>query len=109
MNSAFKPTILKTAALHALATTAYIVLVVSFLNQTERFFGEITEKTILIPITMLLLFVCSAALTGVLVLGRPVQWFLDGKKKDAITLLFATIGCLFVVALIAFVVLLLIQ
>lgn len=45
------------------------------------------EDTVFIPITMLMLFVCSAAITGFLVFGKPAMLYLDGKKQDAIQLL----------------------
>jgi hypothetical protein len=65
------------------------------------------NNTILIPIAMLMLFVFSAAFTGILILGRPVMWYLDGKKKEAIYLLFYTLLVFFVVTLIAFLLLIL--
>lgn len=40
---------------------------------------------------ILLLFVFSAALTSMLIFGRPVLWYLDGKKKEAISLLTHTL------------------
>lgn len=45
-------------------------------------------------ISMLLLFVLSAALVGSLVFGRSVYWYLEGKKLEAVKLLFATLAWL---------------
>lgn len=92
--------ILKYASLNALWTAFYVILVAIFLNSAGHIFGS--EKTILIPIAMLLLFVFSASLCGALVLGRPVLWYMDGKKKEAITLFVYTLVVFFVVTLLAF-------
>lgn len=89
-------TVIKHAATNALITTAYIVLVALFLSNAERIFDQAEPKTILIPILMLLLLVFSAALTGTFVFGRPVMWYLEGKKKEALSLLVYTLGFLFI-------------
>jgi predicted transglutaminase-like protease len=100
-----KNQILKIAGLNALATTAYIAAVVSFIFYAPKTIDE--KATVLLPIMMLLLFVSSAAITGSLVLGRPILWYMDGKKKDAIHLLIATLVSLFAITLVAFCTLLL--
>ena len=97
-----KNTIIKHAALNALGTALYIALVASLLFYAPHIFGKNTKDTVLIPISMLLLFVLSASVTSSLVLGRPILWYLDGKKKDAVSLLVATVGCLFLLTLFAF-------
>lgn len=45
--------------------------------------------TVLVPILMLLVF--SASVTGGLIFGRPVLWYLDGKKKETFSLLITTL------------------
>ncbi len=97
-----KTPILKFAGLNALGTALYISLVASLLFNAPRLFGNNGKDTVLIPIAMILLFVFSASLTGVLVLGRPVLWYLDGKKKEAVSLLLTTVGFLFLFTLCAF-------
>ncbi len=92
--------ILKRAFLNSVGTAAYIILVVSFIFSL-RFFSE-AEDTIIIPIAMLLLFVCSAAITGFLVFGKPVMLYIDGKKRDAVSLLGYTLGILVLITIIAF-------
>ena len=49
---------------------------------------------------MLMLFVFSAAVTGSLIFGQPVLWYLDGKKKDALTLLTYTLAVFFILTVI---------
>lgn len=93
--------IVKRAFLNALGTAVYILLVVSFIFSLQRFSN--TEDIILIPIAMLLLFVCSAAITGFLVFGKPVMLYLDGKKREAVVMLGYTICTLFFLTVIAFI------
>ncbi len=94
-------TILKFAGLNALGTALYITIVGSLFFYAPQLFGG-TKDTVLIPIAMLLLFVLSASTTGLLVLGRPILWYLDGKKKEAISLLITTLGFLFLFTFFAF-------
>jgi hypothetical protein len=96
-------TILQSAFINALGTAAYIVLVAAFLFYAPMIFGP--ARSVLIPIAMLHLFVFSAALTGSLVFGRPVLWYLDGRKQDALSLLFWTLVILLGFTLLALVVL----
>ncbi len=63
-------------------------------------FGQ--AQTVFVPIFVLMLLVFSAALTGALIFGRPVLWFLEGKKKDALLLLAYTLGMFFITMLFAF-------
>ena len=58
---------------------------------------------------MLMLFVFSAAFTGTLVLGRPIVWYLNGKKREALSLLFYTLGVFLAITLIAFLFLIIIM
>lgn len=94
-----KREIIKYALINALGTALYIVAVASFIFLgKEGVFGE--RETLLIPIAMLMLFVFSAALTGILIFGRPVMWYLDGKKREALSLLFYTLGIFLVITII---------
>ncbi len=68
----------------------------------QRYSG-VPENEIIIPISMLLLFVCSAAITGGLVFGKPVMLYIDGKKKEAVSLLLHTIAMLFLITIVFFV------
>jgi len=94
--------VMKYALINALSTAGYIVLVaiVMFIG-TEYAFGE--RDTILIHIAMLMLFVFSAAVTGLLVFGRPAVWYLNDKKKEALSLLFHTLGIFFVITIVVFI------
>jgi hypothetical protein len=93
----------KQAAINALSTFAYILGVVTLLSHAEQIFGPDEPKSVVIPLAMLSLFVFSAALTSFLVFGRPVLWYLDGKKKEAVSLLSWTLGIFFSLTVLAFV------
>lgn len=88
--------IIKYASLNALGTALYIALIASVLFYAPKVFHtENTPDTVLAPIAVLCLFVFSAALTGFLMLGRPVAWYIDGQKKEALSLLAWTLGIFF--------------
>jgi len=93
--------ILRRAFADAIGTTLYIVLVVSFMFSLRSFPG--IEDTPFIPMAMLLLFVCSAAITGFLVFGKPIMLYIDGKKREAVALLGYTLGILFLITIISFI------
>jgi len=91
-----KSKIFKYAFLNGVATAVYIVLVALFLTFISGFFPE--EDTVIAPIFMLMLFVVSAGITGSLVLGRPILWYIDGKKKESVILLSETLGIILLIA-----------
>jgi hypothetical protein len=96
-----KKDIVKNAFINAGITAAYIIILVFCLTNAESIFGEKDpENEFFIPVIMLLVLVISATVTGAAVLGRPVTWYLDGKKKEAFQLLATTIGVLMVIAVI---------
>jgi hypothetical protein len=65
------------------------------------FFPE-PENMILVPMGMLLLFVCSAAITSFLVFGKPVMLYIDGQKKEAVTMLGYTLGIMVLITIVLF-------
>jgi len=95
--------IIKRAIIDSVGTAVYIILVVSFIFSLQIFSSK--PDTIIIPIAMLLLFVCSAAITGFLVFGKPVMLYIDGKKREAISLLGYTLGILVFLTLRSFILL----
>ena len=80
----------KRGFINALATALYVAAVGSFL-----FLGSQIKigraNVMIVPITILLLFVLSAAITGFLIFGKPAQLYVDGKKKEALSLLTYTL------------------
>ncbi|MEK6918671.1 MAG: hypothetical protein AABW73_01400 [Nanoarchaeota archaeon] len=97
-----KSEIAKYAIINALSTALYVIILVSLIF----YFGKTlqgSEETILIPIGMIMLFLFSASLTGTLVLGRPIMWYLDNKKKEALQLLLSTLIIILMITLIVFI------
>lgn len=83
----------KRSFIHALLAYAYIVGIAAFFNLgVEKMFKNVPE--FFGPIIMLSLLVLSAAVMAILVFGKPVLLYLDNQKKDAVTMLFYTLGCL---------------
>lgn len=95
--------IVKKALLDAAGIAIYILAVASFMSYVPNTFEQ--QKSVLVPVTMLSLLVLSAAITGSLMFGRSVLWYLDGNKKDAVTLLFAKLVCMLIVFVISFAIL----
>lgn len=79
------------ALLNSLGVLAYTSLIAAFLANGERIFGG-QDNHFLIPAVMLMLFVLSAAITGSLVMGKPILLYMENKKSEALKLFFYTIG-----------------
>lgn len=93
--------VIKRAFLDAIGTVAYVILVASLMFSLQGVLPK--EDTVFVMASFLLLFVCSAAITGFLVFGKPVMLYMDGKKKEAVSLLGYTIGIIFLITIILFV------
>ena len=78
----------------------YIILIASFLTYIPSVVKYEVENSVLVPIIMLSLLVLSVAIMGTLIFGRPVLWYLDGKKGEAVRLLLGTIVFFFIYILI---------
>ena len=70
----------------------------------QNLFSE-KKDVIIIPMAMLLLFVSSAGITGFLVFGKPVMLYIDGKKREAVSLLVYTFGILLLTTILFFILL----
>jgi hypothetical protein len=80
--------------INSVGVLVYVSLVATITQNGEKIFGAM--KNLVGPIAFLLLFVFSALVTGLLILGRPVYLFLDGFKKEAVKMLIYTVGWMFV-------------
>ncbi len=87
------------SVLNSLGVLAYVSLVVTFMQNAEKMFGK--EDNALTGVVVIMLFVLSAFITGSLVIGRPVMLYLDGKKAEAVRMLFYTGASLFILLLLA--------
>ena len=102
-----KSQIAKYALLNSLSAAVYVTVIGLFLPNSSKFFGQ--TDTVVTPVAVLLLLVVSVAVMAVLVFGRPVMWYLDGRKKEAVSLVFFTVGFLVLFTLIAFTMLLIVS
>ena len=85
-------TLIQRSFLNALATVEYISIVAVVMRNAEKIFEPMDN--LWGPITFLMLFILSAAITGSLVLGKPVLMYLNGNKSEAVKLFLYTIGWL---------------
>ncbi len=83
----------------------YILLVATIISNGKELFGNANQFWQ--PVAFLLLFVLSAAITGLLVLGKAIILYLDGMKKEGVQLFGYTLGWLALIAILVFVVLIL--
>lgn len=89
------------AFINSLLAFIYIILIVLFMNNGAKLFGE-DDRGILAPIGILSLLVLSATVMGILIFGKPIMFFIDGNKKDAIKLTTYTIIGFFIITVIYF-------
>ncbi|MFA6432746.1 MAG: hypothetical protein WCV82_02970 [Candidatus Paceibacterota bacterium] len=80
----------KNPFLNALIALAYIALISSFMFYGLRALGS-EPDTVIAPVTMLSLFVLSAAFMGLDFFYYPVAMYLDGDKKGSLSLLTKTV------------------
>lgn len=90
--------IIQNAFIDAGAATLYIILIAILFTMESGFMGN----GILSGAMMILILTISVAMMGILIFGKPVFWYLDGEKKDALSLLGYTIGFLFIAFVIIF-------
>ena len=88
---------------HAVVVLIYVSAVSLVMSHGSAWFG--VKDTPWTPVAVLMLFVLSAAVTGTLVVGRPILMYLDGQKKEALKFFGLTVGWLFIITLIVFVLL----
>lgn len=97
--------VVKRALLNSLITVFYIILVALFLNYFQNIIGN--PNNVLMAIFMIMFFVFSAGLTGSLVFGTPIVWYLNSKKRDAVKVLLWTFTFIFLLLILAFIILVL--
>lgn len=87
------------AGRNAAGVLVYVLLVGTLLINGNRLFGS--TNALLGIMAFLLLFVLSAAVTGLLILGQPASLYLRGDRPEGIRLLLFTVGWLFVLVSLA--------
>jgi len=81
----------------------YVAVVATVMQNAQRLFGSEKPDTVLAPIGILLLLVVSAATMGLLIFGKPVMLYLDGKKREAVAMVVCTVGQLAAFTILLFV------
>ncbi len=81
--------LIQRSLLNALGTIAYVSVLVALAQNGEKIFGQVNQS--LAPVAFLILFVLSAAVTGGLVLGKPVMLYLANQKSEAIRMFIYTL------------------
>jgi hypothetical protein len=89
--------IIKNSFIDAGLAVIYIAAASLFMASQDKIIGNETLSIMM----MLLLLVISVAMMGILIFGKPVIWYLDGKKKEALELVGYTIGFLVFILAIA--------
>jgi hypothetical protein len=82
---------MKKPFLHALGAALYIATLVLVVHATS-FLPQSQEESIIIPMTMLGLFVLSAAVMGFLFLSEPLRLLIEGKKQEALAFFGKVVG-----------------
>ena len=103
-NNTMDKKIIKQAFLLALGEGVYITLVALLMFGIQKLFGGKPDPVIIAPLAFLLLFVISAAISGALILGKPMMFYLDGKKKEALQLFGFILAWLLLFLIIAFII-----
>jgi hypothetical protein len=93
----------KKSLMNAFSVAVYVAAIAYLMQNGERFFGK--TNNFFGGFAFLLLFVVSAAIVGYQVFGQPVTMYLDGKKKEAITMASQTIGWLTAIIVVVLVIL----
>lgn len=89
--------ILKQSFSFSALAVLYIAIVSFVMSNAERFVGE-QDANVLAPIIFLLLLVISVATMGMLIFGKPLMLYMDGKKRDAVQMVICTIVSLMIFA-----------
>ena len=76
--------------LNAFAAALYIVLIVNIMNALTS--SVVPKETLLIPMTMLSLFVLSAAFMGFVFMYKPFQLYFDNRREEALSFFIKTVG-----------------
>ena len=82
---------MKKPFLCALGAALYIVVIVLIVQAVTSVLKSENE-TIIIPMTMLSLFVLSAAVMGFLFLSEPLQLLMENRKQEAVIFFAKVVG-----------------
>jgi hypothetical protein len=78
--------------LNALAASLYIVVIGLMMFYGPRMAGRGNTPSVIVPIAVISLFTLSAAVMGYVFLYQPLQLFLEGDKRNAVSLFLRTVA-----------------
>jgi hypothetical protein len=81
----------KNPFINAVSASAYIVLIVGIFTLISRTHRDMPD-TILAPVTILFILTLSVAVMAYLFFYQPLQLFIEGKKKESVSLFVKTVG-----------------
>jgi len=81
--------LLQRSFLNALGTAVYVTVVGTILWNNNKILEP--KDNAFTPIAALMLFILSAAITGSLVIGKPMLMYIDGQKKEGVKLFIYTV------------------
>lgn len=81
----------KNPILNALSASAYIIFVVSVMTFVTKPLRN-KPDTFFAPITVLFVLTLSVAIMAFLFFYQPLLLFIEGKKKEAVSLFIKTVG-----------------
>ena len=81
----------KNPIVNALSASAYIILGVTVMTYVSQLLRN-KPDTFFAPIVFLSLLTLSVAVMAFLFFYQPLMLFIEGKKKDAVTLFVKTVG-----------------
>jgi hypothetical protein len=96
--------IFKQSLAYAAFAALYVTVVAAVMRNAQTLFGGNGPDTVLAPMGILMLLVVSAATMGLLIFGKPVMLYIDGKKREAVTMASCTVGILAAFTVLVFVV-----
>lgn len=88
---------------YAAGAVLYIAAVATLMRNAPLLFGGPGPDSPLAPVAMLSLLVVSAATMGLLIFGKPVMLYIDGKKREAVAMVVCTVCSLAAFTVLVFV------
>jgi hypothetical protein len=80
-----------------LVAVTYIALIATIISFGQIIFGSMVVNPAFSIMVFLMVFVFSAAVMFMALLGRPIMLYVDGHKKEALFLLTWTLGSFLVI------------
>lgn len=91
-----KKTLLGQSFVLAFGESVYVALVAIFMSNLQTVFAGHDKPGAMGFVILLLLFVISAAVSGALILGKPILIYFEHRKKEALKLFGLVLGWLII-------------